>query len=75
MLALGEDTAGTGTFAPIVHADKYNFIFISENIFSFGRFNSKLTFTDIDLSDLLTATELTEAKADFKDAYKVAFNV
>lgn len=75
MIASGDDSAGTGSFAPVSYYNKYNFIFISENIFSFNRYNSRLLFSTSDITALLTAAELTEAKNDFKGASRVAFNV
>ena len=73
MISSGDDSAGTGTFSPVVHYNQYNFIFISENLFSFNRYNSKLVFSNSEISSL-TAAELTEAKNDFKNGFRVAFN-
>ena len=33
-----------------------------------------MIFSDLDLDSLLTAAELTEAKNDFKNGFRVAFN-
>jgi len=55
LIASGEDLTGNGQFMPIVHYNKYNFIFISQNIFSFCRYNTKLIFTYQDLSILTTS--------------------
>jgi hypothetical protein len=74
LIASGEDLTGNGQFMPIVHYNKYNFIFISQNIFSFCRYNTKLIFTYQDLS-ILTSSERTEAKTDFQSAMRVAFNI
>jgi len=74
MIASGEDLTGNGRSAPIVHFNKYNFIFISESIFSFSRYNSKLEFTYQSLN-VLSSSDLLLAKTDFQNAYRVSFNV
>jgi hypothetical protein len=74
LVASGDDSAGTGTFAPVVHYNQYNLMFISENLFSFFRYNSRLIFSNSDLVSLLTTEELSEAKSDFKNGMRVAFN-
>lgn len=73
MISSGDDSDGTGTFEPVVHYNQYNFIFISENLFSFNRYNSRLIFSNTEVSSL-SAEEFTEAKNDFKNGLRVAFN-
>jgi hypothetical protein len=76
MIAEGYDKTATGTFLPIVHSNKYNFIFISETLFSFCRYNSNIQFIVQNQDNtILSATDLAEAKNDFKTAMRVSFNV
>jgi hypothetical protein len=52
LVGSGDDGAGTGTYTPVVHYNQYNFVFISENIFSFSRYNSRMIYSNLDLSSL-----------------------
>lgn len=72
VLDQGDDIGSA--IAPIVHKNRYNFIFVSGGKIAWDKRDSNGVFRK-DIFSSLAAADLAEAKTDFTNAIKVAFHI